>query len=265
MAGAAALYTLAAVAHLLYIFKREVDGPARWSTRAAWAIHTVGLVLLVLETGHAPVATLFEFAYFLSWLVMAPYVILELLRGNQAAGAFVVPSVALVQVAAAALPKPSAEHVVERFPVSLIGWHIGVIMLGYGFFVAAFVAGALYLIQERNLRRKRYGPMYYRLPSLESLDIWGARFVYLGYPLLTFGVAAGLLFAQVTWSAFWHADPKVVFTVLVWFVYTGYLATRNVWSWGGRRSAWWSVAGVAAILVNYFVITLFSRLHRFGV
>ncbi|HLN62123.1 MAG TPA: cytochrome c biogenesis protein CcsA [Symbiobacteriaceae bacterium] len=264
LAGSAALYTLAAVAHLFYMFRREFDFLAKWSTRLAWLLHTVTLVLLVVHSGRAPVYSLFEFATLFTWTLMSFYIALEYTRDNQAAGSFLLPVVASLQVIGVALPKPSPEHMVAAYPASLIGWHIGVTMLGYGFFFASFVAGALYLLQERNLRRKNFSPLYYRLPSLEVLDIWGGRFVYIGFPLLTFGMAAGLGFAHVQWATFWQADPKVIFTVFVWTVYGAYMLMRKVVGWGGRKAAWWSVAGVAVLLINYFVMNMFSRLHRFG-
>jgi len=266
LSGSAAFYTLAAVAHAHFMFRRHWDFFARWSTRVAWLVHSLGLVALVAHSGRAPFYTLFEFLYFFTWIVMSNYVAMELIRDNQAPGAFLVPAAAIMMVAGAALPKPgSAEHTVAELTASLIGWHIGVTMLGYGFFLASFVAGALYLIQERNLRKKKWGPLYYRLPSLEALDVWGARFVYIGYPLLTIGISAGLTFATVEWTHFWQADPKVLFTILLWLVYGGYLLMRKAWGWGGRKSAWWSVIGVAGLGINYFVMNLLSRTHRFGV
>ncbi|HYG57219.1 MAG TPA: cytochrome c biogenesis protein CcsA [Symbiobacteriaceae bacterium] len=265
VAGSAALYTLAAIAHLSYMVRREFDMLAKMSTRAAWLVHSLGLVILVIHTGQAPFYTLFDFAYFFTWIMMSNYIALEFLRGGQAAGAFLVPTIALVQVACMGLPKSMPEEMVQEFPASLVGWHIGVIMLGYTFFVASFIAGALYLLQERNLRAKRWGSFYHRVPPLETLDIWGGRFVSIGFPLMTIGMVVGLVFAHVTWAHFWQADPKVIFTVFVWLVYGGYLLMRKVWGWGGRKAAWWSVAGVAGLLINYFVMNLLSRLHRFGV
>ncbi|MGE5673884.1 MAG: inner membrane protein YpjD [Mycobacterium leprae] len=264
LAGGAALYTLVAIAHLFYIFRRDFDTVARWSTRLAWLVQTVGLILLLVTTGRAPFHTLFENAYFFSWLVATAYVILEFFRHDQTAGSFLMPVVAVIQIADAALPKPSSEHHLMALPTSLVGWHIGVTGLGYGFLLAAFVSGALYLLQDYQLRMKRWAPVYYRLPSLESLDIWGARFIYIGFTLMTIGVGAGLIFAQLIWQRFWEIDPKVLSTVLVWLVYGLYLLMRKVWGWGGRKSAWWAVVGAGCLLVNYFIMDMFSRIHRFG-
>jgi len=263
--GSAAFYTLAAIAHVHFMFTRGFGEVARWAVRAAFAVQTVGVVLLVVEIGRAPVHTLFEFAYSFTWFMMAIYIGAEAYARNQVAGAFLVPAIAGGMVATVTLPKPSPEQMVYSFPASLVGWHVGVTMLGYSFLTASFVAGALYLIQERNLRRKKWGPIYYRLPSLEWLDMWGGRLVYVGFSLLTIGMTVGLFFAHVTWGSFWEADVKVIFTVLVWVVYGSYTLVRAVWGWGGRKAAWWAVIGVLGLIVNYFIINLVSGLHRFGV
>ncbi len=261
----AAFYTLAATAHIFYMFRREFDVVALWSTRLAWLIQTIGLVVLVLLVRRVPIYTLFEFSYFFTWVMVTNYIAVEFFRKDQTAGSFLLPVIAAVLVIDVALPKPASEHLLQSYPASLIMWHIGISLMGYAFFTASFVAGALYLLQENNLRRKRWGPLYYRMPSLEVLDIWGGRFVYIGFPLLTLGMASGLFFAHVTWETFWQSDAKVIFTVFVWLVYGGYLLMRKVWGWGGRKAAWWSVAGLAGLLINYFVMNLFSKLHRFGV
>jgi HemX protein len=266
LGGTAALYTLSALTHVLYMFRREFGGLARWSTRIAFLLQTLSLVLVIVQTGRAPVYSLFEFGYAFTWFLMSNYMVIEVWGDNQAAGSFLMPVIAVVQVISVGLPKPGSEHLaVGAFSSSLIGWHVGVIMLGYGFFIASFVLGALYLIQERNLRLKNWSPLYYRLPSLEALDIWSGRFVYIGFPLLTLGIGAGAVFALSTWTSFWAIDLKVLFTCLLWLVYGGYLLMRTAWGWGGRKAAWWSVAGVAALFINYFIINLLSHSHRFGV
>lgn len=261
----AALHTLAAIAHIFYMFRREFDFLARWSTRVAWAVHTAALGLMVYEIGHAPVRTLFEFAFFFTWVMVTNYIVIEAVRADQSAGSFLMPVIAVVSVVAVTLPKPGTEKMIETFPLGLIIWHVGVSLLGYAFFLGSFVAAALYLIQDRNLRRKRFGPLYHRLPSLEVLDTWSARFVSIGFPLMTLGMAAGLYFAHVTWETFWQSDPKVIFTFFIWLIYGGYLLVRHLVGFGGRKAAWWSVAGVTGLLINYFVVNLLSRLHRFGV
>jgi len=261
--GAAVLYTLGAVAHLTLFFRRGYEGLARWSTRAAWAAHTLALLLLMVETGRAPVYSLYEVSLLLPWLLETPYVVTEIVKHNQSAGAFLTPVVAAALVISLILPHPGEAPNLGAHPERLVVWHVGVTLLGYFFLLVASVAGALYLVQDRNLRRKSFSPIYHAVPALEWLDQSVGWLVAIGFPLLTLGVTAGLTFAHRTWSAFWPADPKVLFTLLLWLTYGGYLVMRKARQWGGRWAAWWMVAAGTALLVNYLVINMASGVHRF--
>lgn len=257
----AVLYTLAAVAHLAYMFRHEYGGLARWSTRTAWITQTLVLLLLIIRMQRVLIYNLFEFSHLLSWLLVTPYIAIEATRQNQAAGASLTPVIAFLTVISLALPSaPSG----APLPGHLVFWHVGVTVLGYLCFLVALAAGVLYLVQEQNLRQKRWGPIYYRLPSLEALDGWAERAVSVGFPLLTLGIGAGYGFAHETWERFWQFDPKVLLTFLVWLIYGGYLIMRRLFRWGGRRAAWWVVVGGAVLLVNYFAANLISSVHRFG-
>lgn len=261
----AAVYSMAAVVHFLYMFRRDYELLALWSTRIAFAVHTAGLVLLVWETERIPIYTLFEAATLFTWLLVLNYFLIEIIQQSQAAGVFLLPVIAVIEILAVALPKPGVEAMIRsEFPASLVIWHVAVMMIGYGFFIASFVASVMYLLLDQQLRRKQFQSIYYRLPPLEQLDRWGGRFIYLGFPLLTLGLISGMAFAHVNWQV-WHADLKVVWTALIWLLYGGYIVMRALYGWGGRRGAWWSIAGVLALLINYFVVNYVSNLHRFGV
>lgn len=261
----AAAYTMAAVVHVLYMFRRDYEKIAFWATRIALAIHTAGVTLLVWELKRLPVHSLFEAITLFTWVLIVNYVAIEIIQQSQAAGVFLIPVIAVMEILAVALPKPGIETMVDAaFPMSLVVWHVMLILIGYGCFVASFVSSLMYLLLDRQLRRKRFNPIYYRLPPLEQLDRWAGRFIFMGFPLLSVGLLAGAVFAHGNWQA-WYVDPKVVWTVLVWLVYGGYILMRQLYGWGGRRGAWWSVTGVAALLINYFVISYASSLHRFGV
>lgn len=270
--GTAAAYTVAAVSHILFMYRPDYDKMARWSTRGAWLLHTLALMFLVAVTGRVPIYTLFEVGLAITWLLVMNYILFELSLDSQAAGAFLVPTVAFLVVSIVALPKPAGDepHLYD-VPASLVFWHVSVTLLGYAAFVAASVTGAMYLLLDFQLRRKAFSAMYYRLPSLEALDIWGHRFVGVGFPLLTLGLTTGFVFANLAWGesghniAWWQADPKVVWTVGTWLIYAGYLAMRRWYGWGGRRAAWWAIAGFLGVVINYFVIGFVSNLHRFGV
>lgn len=269
LGGTGAAYTLAAALHLLFAGRREWGAPARWITRAAWTLHTVALFWLVFTTGRFPGYTLFEAVLALTWFLALSYLLLEAAGRDRAAGAFLVPVLGFLFLMglATAPPEPESSPAGIHLPTSLVVWHVSVMLAGHVFFVAAFVAAVMYLLLDRQLRRKAFSPLYYRFPSLETLDLWGLRSVAIGFPLLSLGLVSGALFAEALWGPrLWPADAKVVWTFLTWLIYGGYLLMRRGYGWGGRRSAWWAVGGFAAVVVNYFVInTALTGLHRFGI
>lgn len=261
-----AAYTLAAVAHLLIMYQREWDTLTRWLTRTAWVLHTVVLGLLVVSTGRFPAYTVFEAALFTTWILVFNYLVYDVKVRNLAAGAFLIPVIFLLLITAVALPKPAPEAEGLNLPTSLVVGHALVALLAYVFFVTAFVSAAMYLLLERQLRRKALSPLYYRLPSLEALDTWGHRFIAGGVTLLSFSVLAGAIFASRLWTGEgWPIDAKILWTLLTWLLYVAYLAVRRYRGWGGRRAAWWAIWGFLGVVTNYLVINRFaSELHRFG-
>lgn len=259
LVGATALlYTLAAILHLLTALRRDLERWAGWLTRSGWITQTGALLLLGIA-GRLHLASLLDFTLLFCWLLMSAYVGLSLWMRSEAAGSFVLPVVAGALVTALGV----GEHVgqVDGISGGFLLWHVGVAMIAYGCLFIASVAGALYLVQEGNLRRKRWGRLYYRLPSLEDLDNWAVRFAWLGHPLLTLTMISGLIQAHGLWML---DDPKIFFTVLLWLLWGGYLLMRHLRGWGGRRAAWVSLVGLVGILANWFLINLLSVGHRFG-
>lgn len=259
LVGATALlYTLAAILHLVALLRREVERWAGWLTRSGWITLTGALLLLGLA-GHLRLTSLLDFTLLFCWLLMTAYVGLALSMRSEAAGSFVLPVVAGALVLAMAVGEQGGS--VDGISGSFLLWHVGVALLAYASLFIASVAGALYLVQEGNLRRKRWGRLFYRMPSLEALDNWAVRLAWLGHPLLTLTMISGLIQAHGLWL---FSDPKITFTALLWLLWGGYLLMRQLRGWGGRKAAWVSLAGLAGILANWFLINLLSEGHRFG-
>lgn len=258
--GATALfYTLAAILHLLSLLWRGTERWAGWLTRSGWIAQTGALLLLVME-GHAALTSLVDFTLLFCWVLMGAYVLLSLWLRSEAAGPFVLPVIALAVVLAMAVGDRPGEG--GALSPSFLLWHVGVALLAYACLFLAALAGVFYLVQETNLRRKRWGRLYYRLPSLEALDRWALRFAWLGHPLLTLTAATGLVQAGSRWT---YEDPKILFTVGLWLLWGGYLLLRHQRGWGGRRAAWLGVVGFCGILANWLLVNMLSGAHRFGV
>jgi ABC-type transport system involved in cytochrome c biogenesis permease subunit len=122
----------------------------------------------------------------------------------------------------------------------------------------------MYLLQERQLKSKSLGAIYYRLPSLEFLDLLGHRSLLIGFPLLTAGLIAGAIQAHHAWGRFLTWDPTQVLSLLAWVVYAGILQARLTAGWRGRKAAILSILGFCAVLLTFLGVSIMvGRLHAF--
>ncbi len=127
----------------------------------------------------------------------------------------------------------------------LLYLHIALMLASYAALAIAFLGGGLFLYQERQLRTKRFGPLFHRLPALDVADRLTARSLLFGFPLLTLGILIGGVRAQSqgTLGTAWFADPKVILSVFTWIIYLVVLAFRLHVNYGGRRIAWLTMLG----------------------
>jgi ABC-type uncharacterized transport system permease subunit len=123
-------------------------------------------------------------------------------------------------------------------------------MVGIAAFVFNFAGAIMYLLQERQLKTKRPGAFYYRLPSLQTLDRLTFRMLALGFPFLTTGLVLGALWARAAWGSTFTFDPVAVLSFVAWLIYAGTLAGRAAAGWHGRRAAYFSIVGFAALVLT---------------
>ena len=110
-----------------------------------------------------------------------------------------------------------------------------------------------------------WGRLLESLPASGELERLSFRLNAVGFMLWTFTIIAGAIWAEHAWGRPWGWDPKEVWSFVVWVIYAAYLHARATRGWEGRRSAYLSLAGFAAILVNYFVVNLvFTGLHSYS-
>jgi cytochrome c-type biogenesis protein CcsB len=103
------------------------------------------------------------------------------------------------------------------------------------------------------------------LPAAATLDRLAYRTIAFAFPIWTFAVIAGAIWAQEAWGRYWGWDPKETWSFIVWVVYAGYLHARSTAGWRGRRAAVIALIGFAALMVNYYVVnTVVDGLHSYS-
>lgn len=103
------------------------------------------------------------------------------------------------------------------------------------------------------------------LPGSEVLDRLAYRTIAFAFPVWTFAVIAGAIWAERAWGRYWGWDPKEVWAAVTWVVFAGYLHARATAGWRGRRAAVLGVAGFGSMLVSYYVVNFFIvGLHTYA-
>jgi cytochrome c-type biogenesis protein CcsB len=104
-----------------------------------------------------------------------------------------------------------------------------------------------------------------RLPSAATLDELAYRTTAFGFPIWTFAIIAGAIWAQAAWGRYWGWDPKETWSFISWTIFAAYLHARATAGWRGRRAAWLSLLGLAALLFNFYVVnTWIVGLHSYA-
>ncbi len=246
--GALALYVVGTLAYLLLLSVK--GGPlgrmATAATVGGFLLHTGALLLQLVAAGRPPPRNPYEALSLFAWVTVLVYLGLELKFQRKIMGAFVLPIVLLTTAAAASLPKGAGLS--SALAKTGIWVHVTLVLLGNAALAFTCGVGLMYLLQERQLKSKSLGPMYYRLPSLEFLDGLGHRALLVGFPLLTAGLVMGALQAQAAWGRLLTWDPTLVLSLLTWGLYAGLLQARLTAGWRGRKAALLAIVGFGVLL-----------------
>ncbi len=209
--------------------------------------HLVGVAQLAPFRGVAP--TLSLLALFLVLL----QVVNEAAFRASAVGLFTGPlATGLIGLALLIGLAPEVAFPSARGPWSVL--HITVSVLGLAMLALAFIAAALYLLQFRELKTKRFGQVFRLFPPLERLDQLNHLSLVLGFPTVTLGVLLGF---GVRYAGGASVDAaQVVWGMLTWLVLGWAVGVRVVRHWAGRRAAFASIASFAAVLLVYLALKL---------
>jgi ABC-type uncharacterized transport system permease subunit len=116
----------------------------------------------------------------------------------------------------------------------------GLAMLG-----VSGLAGALFLMEHRRIKAKRRIDPRSSLPSLEALDRVNRVSLAAGFPLLTLGVATGMLWVDSVRGSLFTGAHHEIWSLIAWTIYAVLVAARFGVSQGARQAAASAVGGFA--------------------
>lgn len=262
---ALAAYLVSTVGYVASLFagRVRVAKVSMWVLALAFALHTVYIVMQWMGADSIPSSNIYGSLSFVAWGVSGSYLAFQTKTKTQVLGAFVSPVVVVMMIAASVglidgPPIPSA----LRGP--LVSFHILLLLTGGALFALACLAGIMYLVQDNLIRGKRVSGFSRLLPSLGDLDRINHLCTVWGFPLLTFGIITGSIWARTVWGSDWQWDPKQVFTAVSWVLYAVVVHQRIAIGWKGRKAALLSIIAFAGLLFAFIgVNTFFVTMHNF--
>ena len=103
------------------------------------------------------------------------------------------------------------------------------------------------------------------LPPAAHLDNLAYRTIAFAFPIWTFAVIAGAIWAEEAWGRYWGWDPKETGSFFTWVFYASYLHARSTHGWRGRRAAWVAVVAFVALTITYYAVNLWIvGLHSYA-
>ena len=247
----------------LLVKKVKLAKISTWILAAAFVFLTVNLLFVIHNSSWLVNPDSRDFLSLCAWSVCAIYLALQFKTKTRVLGAFISPLILLFMIAAAG----EASGKTIR-PQNLQSWitavHLVLAIVGEALFIIASCAGLMFIMQNRMLKHKKLSRTSRLLPSLSDLDRINHICLLWGFPVLSLGIIAGSVFAQLSWQSGWLTDPKVIWTFAGWIIYGFLLHQRLAIGWKGYRMAVFSGTAFILLLLSYCSVRLcFSTLHNF--
>jgi cytochrome c-type biogenesis protein CcsB len=145
--------------------------------------------------------------------------------------------------------------------------HVTAASVASGILLVGFIAAAMTLIRtgyENGKTRFPY-PLGARMPDAKALERLTFRVHAFAFPIWTFAIICGAIWAREAWTQYWSWDPKETWSFIAWVVYAGYLHARATPSVKRTVATWIAVAGWATMMINLFAINLVvSGMHSYA-
>ncbi|MBI4115732.1 MAG: cytochrome c biogenesis protein CcsA [Candidatus Omnitrophica bacterium] len=198
-----------------------------------------------------PVSTFGQVMAFFSWSLAFVYLVLLTKVQRESFGLILSPILALIvgtailryQAGPISLPKPLNPYFIL---------HLVTVFFAYASFTLSFVAAILYLIQHHELKRKRGGTFYQRLPSLEDLEGLIFQPMAWGVFLLFLAIAIGFLWAKSALGTYLLREPKTLFTIAIAVFYLVLVYTYYGAASRGKRLVMLSLIAFIFVFLNFF-------------
>jgi cytochrome c-type biogenesis protein CcsB len=251
-------------------------------TIAGWGAHVGSVVTRGFAAHRVPWGNMYEFSSMVALVAVTVFLVLLTRQQVRFLGAFVMAPVVLYLGLAGTVLYANAGPLVPALNSYWIKIHVVAAITASGAFMVSGVVTTLYLLKDRwerrtavgvgpgtaaavEFERARGGGLMGWLPAAEVLDRLAYRVVAFAFPVWTFAIMAGAIWAEQAWSRYWGWDPKETWSFITWLAYAAYLHARATAGWRGRRASVLALIGFACLMVDYYVVnTVITGLHSYA-
>ncbi len=252
--------------------------PSGFWLRLAFGLTCVGLtahVLAILTRGIAehrtPWGNMYEFIAAFTCMAVLVLVAMSVWHRAYYMGLFVmIPIVFGLGVDLTVLYTP-AGSLVPALQSYWIAIHVTAMIVAIGLFIFGAVTTTLYLLASRSVRRLAAAQPSWsagilrHVPAPAVLDRLSYRSILFAFPVWTFGVMAGAIWADHAWGRYWGWDPKETWSFITWVVYAMFLHARATAGWRGRRAGYIQLIGFGCLLFNVIGVNIWiTGLHSYA-
>ncbi len=216
-----------------------------------------GVVLRGIWAERAPWGNMYEFSISSALGILVVFLVWSTQRDLRWLGLFVtIPTLLTLGMAVTVLYSEAAQLV----PALKSYWlviHVFAAIIGGGAFTVGAATAGLSLISDKG--------WFKQLPSREKLEGLTHRIISFAFPIWTFAVVAGAIWAENAWGRYWGWDPKETWAFIVWVIFAAYLHARSTAGWKHQKASVIAIIGWLAFLINYFGVNIFiTGLHSYA-
>ncbi|MBO1753639.1 c-type cytochrome biogenesis protein CcsB [Allobranchiibius sp. CTAmp26] len=221
----------------------------------------VAVVTRTIAVGRPPLGNMYEFSMVGCMFAMVFFLAWSLKSDIRWLGVFITGPIVLFEMLAAVIYYTAASSLMPSLQSYWLSIHVTVATLSVALSTLAFSLTLAYFVQNWRDERGEAGRERLKwmdaLPSAASLDRTTYGVLIVAFPMWTFTLIAGAIWAQEAWGHYWNWDPKEVWTLVIWVVYAAYLHARATAGWSGKKAAYIALAGFVAILINYGIVNVY--------
>jgi cytochrome c-type biogenesis protein CcsB len=233
--------------------------------------HAVAVIARGFAVDRAPWGNMYEFVTALTCFAAIFFIGVMVRYRAWALGVFVMGAVVIALGLAETVIFTPVGDLVPALQSYWLSIHVTAMTVATGVFFVSGALGIVYLMVDRYNRRVAAGRaapgngIVRRLPSLDQLDRLAYRTVVFGFPIWTFGVIAGAIWADQAWGRYWGWDPVETWAFITWVIYASFLHARATAGWRGRRAHYVQLLGFVSLTFNMLVVQVFvTGLHSYA-